>query len=374
VWGGFGLYEPAFGVSWHGGLPDRSNADMADLRAVNAGIMLPFLSTSPFDVSLYADMSVIHGTAEYPCKAGLEARIIDSFWLRAGFTAPQSYDYADVTFGLGYEFKSENYIIGFDYAVVHYSRSSWVHSAGVRYAPGGEDILAPKIRVTPRQVWISPDNDGVQDSLLLDVYISDRSPLRSWTLQIFDAGGRLIREYKQDERLDRPFSLARELRHFWGRREFQLMPPVLEWDCTDSTGRTVADGMYHYSLVVSDAHHNYSWKRGGRVIIDTVAPSAELKIEQGRIDTARGLENAVLTQKVDADAQDTWRGTIANERGSVIRSWSWTTADLSASLVWDGQDDSGQAVAEGRYQLFAGRARCCRKCGAPDYTEHCGCP
>lgn len=57
------------------------------------------------------------------------------------------------------------------------------------------DRSAPEIDVKPAPVPFSPDNDGIDDELTIDIEVEDASDIESWSLTIYDPEGKVFKEY-----------------------------------------------------------------------------------------------------------------------------------------------------------------------------------
>lgn len=106
-----------------------------------------------------------------------------------------------------------------------------------------------------------PSGDGVKDTTTFTASISDESPPISWTLDIKNVAGLVVRSFSGSS-TSSPFSIA------------QPCPPATAgvcWDGKDSNGVTVPDGNYTATLRAKD-HWDNSSTASITVTVDTIAP------------------------------------------------------------------------------------------------------
>lgn len=352
---GFGLFDPALGISGRGCLPLGGGGKLADLNSVSCGYHVQFYRHRNAAVSLHNEVSVINGFKEFPVKIGLEATLFDNFIIRSGLMAPPSLRYSAYTLGAGLRFAHSPFEGRLDYAFAFRSDGESGHYLSMTILYGELDREPPLSAITPDVKYLSPNYDGIQDFCTMRISVYDRSRIKGWRLQITAADGSLVRAYappgrEMRERLT-PLSFARMI---WQRRESVLVPEKILWDGTDSKGRLLPDGRYSYSFIVWDELDNIAAAKTGTLVIDTTPPSVELKADYLLFSPNGDRQKDTLTihQEAVTAPDDVWRAGFRDSAGNAVRSYSWTGGALPRRLVWDGKDDSGSEAPEGLYAYF----------------------
>jgi flagellar hook assembly protein FlgD len=181
--------------------------------------------------------------------------------------------------------------------------------------------------VTVSQSYISPNNDGVQDSTSFGATVNQQS---NWTIAIKNASGTAVRTFTGTGT-----SLSQA------------------WDGKDTTGTIVPDGTYTYQLDATSTETGVTaLTKTGTIIVDTTLPTASI--------TAPDL-NSVLTGTVQilGTASDTNLDNYRVEYGPVSGAGPWslissvTTSVNSGTLAtWVTSDQSGTVlVPNGNYIL-----------------------
>lgn len=115
------------------------------------------------------------------------------------------------------------------------------------------DVSPPAVRVDLAPVPFSPDNDGVEDELVISLGVTDASPIQAWRLEILDRNRRFFNEFSGR-----------------GRPAERII-----WDGRASDGDLVISAEdYPYVLTVSD-------ELGNRTTVEGVIPVDILVVRDG---------------------------------------------------------------------------------------------
>ncbi|MBN2401357.1 MAG: OmpA family protein [Spirochaetes bacterium] len=351
---GFGLFESQIGASVNAGVPFGENYKYANFNQTTAGYSFLFYKKRNFNLKFYNDFSAINSYEDYPVKFGFESLIKNNYIARAGFTAPQSYDYGDYTLGLGYLFTAENFEGDINYSLVHYSKLNFVHYIGLNIKYGKLDREPPVTGITANEEYISPNYDGRQDFLVFKTEVEDKSKIKGWKLQILNANNELVKEYRMSERdIDESLSLKGFFMKIWQKKESMVVPESIMWDGTDYTRKIVPDGKYTYSFTAWDERDNISSARTGTVYVDNTSPEAS--VESDSLFSPNG-DNKKDTLEVKlaivSSIDDIWKAGFIDSEGKTVRSYSWDSSSVPKKIIWDGKDDNGKDAPEGLYSFF----------------------
>lgn len=348
---GFGIYFPTIGFAINAGVPMGSDKDFADLNQITIGYTLPLFKRNDIQVSLLNDLSFVQYD-DLTVKVGAEAVYKNTYIARMGFMAPDVYEYADYTFGVGYKLTGQEYQAEFNYALVHYKKTDFVHYIGTQIRYGTLDKEPPKISIKASERYISPNTDGIQDFVLFTLSVSDTSKIGGWRLQIKNDAGTVVKEYRVSDRdMEESLTLKSFIQKIWTPRESAVVPETIFWDGTDTNANVLPDGEYVYAFMAWDERDNISPEITGVVTIDNTAPAVELAVEDrffspnndGRKDTLK------INQAIKTQTNDVWQASFTDKSGKIVKKYSWQGNEVPKILVWDGKDDAGNDVPEGLY-------------------------
>jgi outer membrane protein OmpA-like peptidoglycan-associated protein/flagellar hook assembly protein FlgD len=351
---GFGIYEPKIGASVNAGLPFGENSKFVNFNQVTLGYNFSFYKRNDLNLKFYNDISAINTYKKYPVKFGLESVIKNRYAVRGGFTAPQSYEYGDYTFGLGYLFKTEELDLDVNYALVHYSKLDFVHYAGVNIKYGKLDTEPPETKIAASEEYISPNYDGRQDFLIFKPEVEDKSTIKGWKLQILSEGNDIIKEYRVSERdIDESLSLKGFFMKIWQKKESLIVPEKIMWDGTDTGRKIVPDGVYSYSFLAWDERDNISIVKTGAVHVDNTSPGASLESSNLFSPNGDNVKDMLdIKLNIATSAEDMWTAGFVNPEGKTVKSYKWSGSAVPKKISWDGKDDNGAEASEGLYNFI----------------------
>lgn len=172
----------------------------------------------------------------------------------------------------------------------------------------------------------SPNNDGNKDTLPIP---QSGSKEDLWKGEILTAEGSAVKTYR------------------WEHSE----PDAFEWDGTDNGGTIVQDGVYQYTVESIDRAGNRTSGKVTNIIKNTQETPISVEIDasyfapdmEGSRNTLQFTPRVPVTRGVEA-----WILTIRNEAGKVMKTYSGN-ADIRESISYDGRDETGKVLPEGRY-------------------------
>jgi outer membrane protein OmpA-like peptidoglycan-associated protein/flagellar hook assembly protein FlgD len=235
-------------------------------------------------------------------------------------------------------------------------------------ARGTPDVVPVVTLASESGVFISPNDDGIQDELRLAPILSESGTraIKSFQLTVFGATGDLAGLVVWTRR-----ETQEENRGFFGDllnvgEEPRInIPESLTWDGrflgsqVGTDGADVPDGSYIYQLTITDERGagsstppmNVEVDREPPVIVDVrVADPVFSPNADGVRDTVEILQSG--------SREVLWTGVITGESGVTVRSFEWRSASsdfVSADVAppgatWDGTDGNGTIVPDGLYE------------------------
>ena len=194
--------------------------------------------------------------------------------------------------------------------------------------------------------YISPNNDGVQDELVIPVKISDKRYVQAWSLVIMDSQHNVVRTI--ENKIARPSKMTFKafFKQLFSPKQGVAIPDTVTWNGAMNNGETAPDGIYYYYITATDDNKNVGKTKEYEVVIDTVAPDVELAQPGDKI-FGEGAK-AALKIKQTGSVEDEWIGLFKSADGAVVRTVKWTNAE-PAEFNWKGTDDEDVQVSDGVY-------------------------
>src|SRR5579883_881169 len=126
--------------------------------------------------------------------------------------------------------------------------------AGFASEPSPKDAPAES---KPGAVYFSPNGDGILDTAVFHLKVSDPQNITDWEFVIADTQGN-------------------EIKRFSGKG---APPPALEWNGKDENNQLIRDGTYNYTLNIVTLAGNKVSMPPREVICDRQAPGAQASVE-----------------------------------------------------------------------------------------------
>ncbi len=190
------------------------------------------------------------------------------------------------------------------------------------------DLTLTSIELVIDNPSISPDGNGVKDSMIIYMDQAVKEDIISWEWQI----------RKDDATV------------YWNVSGTGAVPEDVLFDGTDSDGNPMPEGNYSFISIVT-------YENGNRptatepIIIDVSAPEISVAISNPVFSpNGDGIKDEVKI-KLKSNEVVVWEGSILDSTGKEIVS---TSSDITTSLiVWDGNNEYGMKLPNGNYALIA---------------------
>ncbi len=188
-----------------------------------------------------------------------------------------------------------------------------------------------EVSVEPDEYIISPNGDGIKDSVTFNLHTSSMEGIVEWKLDIRDRNNMVVRSFNN-------------------QNMGKVPPTEVVWNGKTDAGALAEDGLYSTVLSILYDAGNNPISKPKDIRIDTLAPSIEVYVEDLNISPNNDGAKETLTiyQRMRGDKDDTYTGEIRGPGGVVVKSFNWV-GNPPAEIVWDGRDDSGNPLEEGVY-------------------------
>jgi outer membrane protein OmpA-like peptidoglycan-associated protein/flagellar hook assembly protein FlgD len=290
-------------------------------------------------------------------QIGLENTFDDRVVVSAGYQFGNELNH--VAFGLGYKFGFKTMDGRFTVAFLPLKNRTFSLSAGVDLTFGAVDTQAPKIELeltdgaseSVPHFYISPNYDGVRDSVKLNLTIKDNRELEFWKIEVKDAQGTAVRTWTSPDirTLKGKLTFVKVMTRMFEKEKEVPVPPSIVWDGRNDHGVAVPDGIYSIALTARDKNKNETSAILRTVVVDTVAPRADIKSDLTLFSPDNDGAKDLLSVTQKCEGEDSWSAEFRNDQNVAIRKWSWEGQLPDSKIVWDGRDESGVLAPNGVY-------------------------
>ena len=194
--------------------------------------------------------------------------------------------------------------------------------------------------------YISPNNDGIQDELVIPLNISDKRYVQGWSLVILDENKNVVRTIENKVALPQKIGFKSFFKQIVTPKKGVEIPKEVIWNGAMNNGETAPDGKYFYYVTATDDNGNQGKTKEYEVIVDTLAPEIELAQPKDKI-FGEGSKSAFKIKQTGS-VEDEWIGTIKNADGETVKTLKWVNAE-PAEFSWRGTNDDETQVMDGVY-------------------------
>ncbi len=210
---------------------------------------------------------------------------------------------------------------------------------------GGIALFA---QATKGTVYISPNNDGIQDELTIPLAIQDTRYISEWALVIQDENENIARTIGNKVALPEQLTFTSFFQQLFSTKKGVEIPKEVVWNGILDSGEVAPDGTYTYYVRASDDNNNESRTSSFTVVVDNTAPSVTLEQPSESSKIFGGSNKAEFSIKQSGSIEDLWTGQILDNTGKAVRTFTWKNSEPK-NVDWDGKDDNNLAVAVGAY-------------------------
>lgn len=194
--------------------------------------------------------------------------------------------------------------------------------------------------------YISPNNDGVQDELVIPLHISDKRYVQSWSLVIKDVKGNVVRTIENKVALPETLNAKTFFKQVVTPKTGVSIPESITWNGAMNNGETAPDGTYYYYVTATDDNGNVGKTKDYEVVVDTKAPVINLNQPADKT-FGEGSKSSIKIQQ-SGSKEDEWVATFKSVDGKVVKTYKWANGE-PADINWYGTNEDGEQVMDGVY-------------------------
>ena len=125
-------------------------------------------------------------------------------------------------------------------------------------------------------VYISPNNDGVQDVLEVPLQIKERRYVTEWSFTVKNEKGETVRTIGNKEKRPEKLGVKKFFKQLVSPKIGVAIPETVVWNGVMDNGETAPDGTYYYSFSATDDNQNTASTTPLVVIVDNTPPEIDL--------------------------------------------------------------------------------------------------
>jgi len=234
---------------------------------------------------------------------------------------------------------------------------------GVSWYAGVADTKPPVIDLKyPETAYFSPNNDGKADTLEVPINITDQSYVASWSVEIKDEKGNVVRVIENKEQRFESFNMKEFFRRITTSKKQIDIPHAIVWDGLRSTGDLAPDGTYTFTVTSTDELGNKAVtseyqavirNRPPEIAINPIPDAQRIFDPKGSIAPGQSSGNRTVTFTPRGSVEDSWESGIYNSAGQKIKTFE-SQNGAPRPITWDGKNDSGQIAPDGVYTFRIG--------------------
>lgn len=331
------IESPAFDVDASARLGFPSFQNTLFKASLGATILDRVTIHTGWDIDLKAQLEG-NNTSLLP-SVGISALFRTDIKKSGGFVAEQGWSRSDISVHTGFS-----------------PLTADVYAAGVgtNIALGVVDNEPPAITTTyPEERYISANNDGASDELLLPITITDSRYIKGWTLSIYNDQGSLVRTIENKEQRPENATFQNIITRLLYVKQGVDVPEEIRWDGRTDDGTVAPDGAYRFVLDAVDDNGNAAATEEFVLTMDATAPSASIvepESQDALIFSPNGDGNKdTIVIDQDGSEEDAWTVQVLDLDDHVVREETFQGA--LSDYTWDGRDGEGTLVPDGVYSV-----------------------
>lgn len=196
------------------------------------------------------------------------------------------------------------------------------------------DTSKTEVLLAASDLVISPNGDGVQDSITFTPIVKENVNAAKYNFEIKNQNGKAV----------------------YALQASGKVPAKILWNGTGSDKKTVADGKYTASLLIESQNGSQAKVDVPGIIIDTKAPYIEISSAYTLFSPdGDGKKDAFVLDTKNCSNEDIWTVKVLDKNGKKVRGIDYNKyvgGAVNSSFRWDGTDEAGNKVSDGVYRVM----------------------
>lgn len=224
---------------------------------------------------------------------------------------------------------------------------------GLRMPFGAKDNEGPEVKLKYEDVqYISPNNDGIQDRLVIPLDIEDKRYVKGYNFTIYDNEGNETRTYTNKEERPENVTFKNIIDRLFYVKSGIAIPETLVWDGRDNSRITAPDGTYTFQIEAWDDNGNKTVTESFETVVDNLKPDLAIEKDISPADRVFSPNDDgskdLFTIKQSGSTEALWKSEISDYQGTVVKTYDFSGKNPQ-DIYWDGRGDNGSLLGDGVY-------------------------
>jgi len=202
------------------------------------------------------------------------------------------------------------------------------------------DTRKPTVNINPASSGFSPNDDGRQDQLSLNLFIEYPEAVADWSVQITDTDGNSIKSYSGESQ--------------------ESIPDTLVWYGKTDADTNAETGEYNARLTVRYVKGNKPMNQTDELfVLDREDPEIRVSVSPTPFTPDGDGNNDIVEIDIETSDNrelDNWRLTVIDPAGNDFISFDGKEA-VDKVISWDGESENGELVQSARDYTVRGTVK-----------------
>ncbi|MCL1910889.1 MAG: OmpA family protein [Leptospirales bacterium] len=209
------------------------------------------------------------------------------------------------------------------------------------------DNTPPEITLIADDLLFSPNGDGNKDTLIIKQKIVSE-PDDKWEAMFTDAGQDVPMPMRGRKSHSAPASKGKPVKKYaW---DGASVPGLLEWDGRDDNGDEVPEGLYRYSITVSDLAGNRAFAETGEITLTREYQNVDIRLEKTHISYRKNPDIRFYPSASDQTGLMSYKISVLNASKKPVYEINGE-GGLPKVVSWDGLAADGSELKDGIYYV-----------------------
>jgi flagellar hook assembly protein FlgD len=271
------------------------------------------------------------------------------------------FDFAGMNFGLSVKFKlplkekiealnlSDQTDVKANIAFAPLENGVYGMGVGLNVPLGTLDKNPPVIKIdTSKDIYISPNNDGVQDEAKIPIAITDERFVMGYKFVVTDSSGAPVKTILNKDMRPENVTFGNIINRLGYVKQGIPIPADITWNGRSDQGAVVPDGTYHFTIEAWDDNNNTAKSPTGTIIVDATPPTVSVKTAYLIFSPNGDGNKDTLIIEQQGSNEDKWTGSFFDTIGNEVAVKTWENSS-PAKFEWDGKNKAGILLPDGVY-------------------------